>query len=142
MVLVEVLQAVSVEIALDFCSSSSSSHVEVDWAKVADPVQAYVASLARIGWRAVTATEVEDHKGCRWSFLSLCPEAIAKFVAQATARWSDFNALQKQFGRASAAWTAPTFWEPLRRLKVALKQRHALRSLMCGPTWIVRRSDV
>ena len=88
-VTVEVLQAVLLETALDFCSNPSSAHLplaEADWSKIADPVQAYVASLARIGWRAVSATEVEDHKGCRWSFLTLCPEAVAKLAAQATAR--------------------------------------------------------
>ena len=106
MVSVEVLQTVLLETPLDFCSSPSSAHTplaEADWSKIADPVQAYVASFARIGLWAVSATKVEDHKHCRWSCLALRQEAVAKLAAHAAARWSDLNALQKQFGSSSSA---------------------------------------
>ena len=135
MVSVEVLQTVLVETALDFCPRPGSQQAEVDWTKVVDPVQPFIASLTRIGWRAVTAIEVEDHNNCRWSFLTLCPEAIARMAAQAAARWSDLNAFQKQFGSNSAAWAAPIHWDPLRRLKLEPRRRNAPRSLLCGPSW-------
>ena len=85
--------------ALDLrtAEGEETSLQESNWTCVANPAEAYVASLARIGWRALSASKVLDHQGHVWDFLSMAPAAIAAFAACAARRWSAIIALRSQF---------------------------------------------
>jgi len=108
---------------------------ENNWTQVVNPAEAYVASLARVGWRALSESKVLDHQGCVWDFRSMAPAAIASLAAVATRRWSDIIALRSQFDPSKGGWAASIFWFPLHRLKLQRREEMALRALVSGPVW-------
>ena len=64
--------------ALDIraAEGEETSLQESNWTCVANPAEAYVASLARIGWRALSASKVLEHQGHVWGFLSMAPGSL------------------------------------------------------------------
>ena len=57
------------------------------WQKVVGPASAIVASAARLGWRFLSAFELETDCGKTLSFLQDSPSYIAEEVREAVRRW-------------------------------------------------------
>ena len=66
---------------------------EVLWTKVANPAEAYLASIARVGWRQLSATQVLDHNGQIWDFKKIAPEALARHHGAQGAVWRSSGVL-------------------------------------------------
>ena len=109
------------------------------WRKVTGPAAVYVMVLARLGWRASSASSVTIHTKQKLDLFCISLAAAAALAVLATKHWSDTQAT------ASLRTGSPGFsvyWDALRPLLTGRKpsgwtQRHrsAIIFLLAGGEW-------
>ena len=60
-------------------AGTERSFQEVNWARVSNPAQAYMATLLRIGWRPIDEATLVDHTGVSWCLLSLSHRRLSSW---------------------------------------------------------------
>ena len=79
------------------------------WSIASDGAAALVLTLARLGWRAMSARHLIPHDGRHLDLLRLAPKCVAGLVKEAARTWSEFGAIGGRRG-------ARIFWQAFKPL--------------------------
>ena len=77
------------------------------WPHCRDPVEAYLLTAQRLGWKVVDIKTVIDDLGVHRGLSRVSPSFFSQLAVRATARWSDREATAKHWSRGfELNWTA------------------------------------
>ena len=112
------------------------------WSQVADPTDALVLSLRRIGWKLTSAMRLADDQGHSIDLAVTPPGAVIKAVRVGAARAGDRLALMRE----SSPWIGAIFWDGISkrltgpgRRDWTVRQQRALASVVTNAAWTQRR---
>ncbi len=83
------------------------------WQHVRGPAAALQLTLERLGWQALSSRHLLTDEGRLVDMLLMSPFSVGDLAEEATARWSDRQALS---GRGAQDRGFPVFWEALKPL--------------------------